>query len=74
MNANVKPNYSKLKDAGIILVLYVILASDQTMYVFNRYLPNFGTDSNNKQLILGLFIRATILIILFLATKKYLIV
>lgn len=68
---SIKPSYAKLKDAFIILLLYIILSSDQVLFIFNKYIPNLGKDSNNNQLFLGLLFRGMIFIVLFFAVKKY---
>lgn len=71
--SSIKQTYLKLKDATILLILYIILSSDQMLLIFNKYIPNLGKDTGNKQLLLGLIFRGLILVILFLASKKYII-
>lgn len=65
-----KIDFTLLKEASILLIIFVLISSKQSILLFGNYVKILGLDDNKDQFILGIITRGFLLVLLYYWFKK----
>lgn len=66
-----KIDIDRIKEAGLLLVLFVLVSSKQSITLCGSYIKLLGLDDNKDQFILGIISRGLILVLVYYWYKLY---